>query len=205
MRVAIPGAEDFERPEDREAYAAVVDRFGGPEAVSPYFGALLNAPPFAAGLARMGTLVRLAGEREGTYSHVEREFVDQVLAADWQTNVVQKTHIPDALAVGVRMEAIDALRAGREEDLTDEERALADYIRKVVSGGVDDKARDAIEQRMGRRGMVEYTIFIALLQLIMRMYQAFGLPDPAQEEIDALLAGIRSGEIELPDFRKRLR
>jgi alkylhydroperoxidase family enzyme len=206
-----PGTREFTAAEDLAAYELLIARYrrdpdqpADEVPVSPYFGALLNAPTFAAALGRLGTLVRTAGDREGTYSHLDRELVDQVLAPYLGTNVVMKTHVPDALAVGVRLEAIDALRAGRDDDLTDDERLLARYIRQVVDGSVDDATFDAIEARLGTRGLVEYTIFVALLQLIMRLYQAFGLPDPGDEEIDELIRQFREGERELPDYRLRI-
>jgi alkylhydroperoxidase family enzyme len=206
-----PGTSEFTAAEDLAAYELLIARYrrdpdqpADEVPVSPYFGALLNAPTFAAALGRLGTLVRTAGDREGTYSHLDRELVDQVLSPYLGTNVVMKTHVPDALAVGVRLEAIDALRAGRDDDLTDDERLLARYIRQVVDGSVDDATFDAIEARLGTRGLVEYTIFVALLQLIMRLYQAFGLPDPSDEEIDELIRQFREGERELPDYRLRI-
>lgn len=188
-------------PEDREAYDAVVARsagkFGGD--LPPYHAALLNSPPFAAALNQMGRLVRTAGERPGSFSHADREFVDQVLSADWHTNVVQALHIPDAVAVGVRLEAIEALRSGREAELTEDERLLAAYIRAVASGTVTDDAYAAIEGRLGARGAVEYTIFIAFLNATIRLFQAFGMPDPSEEEIGQLIDDLRSGAREVPD------
>jgi hypothetical protein len=198
--------------DDLEAYETLINRFragsSAPSdeiAVNPYFGALLNAPTFAVAIGRIGTAVRTAGDREGTYSHPDREFVDQVLAPYLGTNVVLRLHIPDALATGVRLEAIEALRAGRDDDLTDDERLLATYIRQVADGAVEDETWDAMERRLGRRGLVEYTIFVAFLVLTMRLYQAFGLEDPPDEEMDAILAEFRAGTRELPDFRERIR
>jgi hypothetical protein len=207
-----PRTSDFTDPTDLEAYEALVDRYRPDPStpsdqvdVTPYFGALLNAPTFAAGLGRMGTLVRTAGDREGTYSHLDREFVDQVLSPYFGTNNVMKGHIPDALAVGMPIETIEALRAGRDEDLSDDERLLATYIRQVVDGTVTDESWNAMEERLGTRGLVEYTIFVTLLQLIMRLYQAFGLDDPSNEEIDELIRQFRDGERQPPDFRARIR
>lgn len=197
--------------EDLEAFNVLVDRFRrGSSApsdeveLSPYFGALINAPPFAAALGRLGTLVREAGDREGTYSHRDREFVDQVLSAHLGTNAVLRVHIPDALAVGIPLESIEALRAGRDDQLSPDEQLLARFVRQVVDGTVDDGTWGAMMARLGRRGVVEYTIFIAFLQLIMRLYQAFGLENPSDEEIDGLLADFRSGARELPDYRERI-
>ena len=120
-------------------------------------GVLLHSPPFAANRQDISSLVRVAGERDNSYSHADREFVDQVLAVELGTNVVQRLHVPDAIAVGVRIEAIDALRAGDDDALTDDERLLATYIRQVVGGTVDDETWDAMELRLGTRGLVEYT------------------------------------------------
>jgi hypothetical protein len=165
----------------------------------PYHAALLNSPPFGAALNQLGRLARTAGERPGSYSHADREFVDQVLSADWATNVVQSLHIPDALAVGVRAEAVEALRSGSEQRLTPDEQLLASYIRAVVNGTVTDEAYAAIERRLGERGAVEYTIFIGFLSMTIRLFQAFGMPDPGDEEIEQLLSDLRAGVRKLPD------
>jgi hypothetical protein len=206
-----PPRDQFADEDDRDAYDALIGRYAADPAIpwqdvslTPYFGALLTSPPFAAALGRLGTLVRTAGDREGTYSHLDREFVDQVLAPHFKSNVVMKTHIPDALAVGIPIESIDALRGGRDDELSEDEQLLATYIRQVVDGTVSDEAFASMEERLGMRGLVEYTIFVAFLQLIMRLYQAFGLPDPSDSEIDALLEDFRNGTREPPDYRVRI-
>jgi hypothetical protein len=199
-----------------EAYESVAQRFRAmrtdrPDEVrfaddaGPYFGSLLNSPPLARVLTQFGTIVRRAGERPDTYSHADREFVDQVMSADWRTGVVQRTHIPDGLAAGVRLEAIEALRAGAEDALTDDERFLATYIRGVCTGAVTDELYAQMEERLGRRGTVEYTIFIAFLQMTIRLHQAFGAPELSDEEVVTMLSEFRDGTRELPDIAVRLR
>lgn len=194
--------EDYDRCLQR-AVNARADRPA--EGLPPYFSALLNSPPLAAGLMDMGRIVRQRGLHEGTYTHAQRELVDQVLATDWKTNVVQLTHVPDGLAVGVRLEAIDALRAGHEEELDDEERLLADHIRRVVGGTVTDESYARIEEHMGRSGALEYTIFIGFLMMTIRLNQALGVPDPPDEEIDRMLEEFRDGTRRLPDPSVRFR
>jgi hypothetical protein len=174
-------------------------------AIPPYFAALLSSPPLAAGLMEMGRIVRTLGERDDSYSHEQREFVDQVLSALWRTNVVQRTHIPDALAVGVRIEAIDALRAGRDDDLTPEELFFATYIRDIANGTVTDASYGALVERLGERAALEYTVFVGFLMQTIRNFQALGMEDPSEQEIDALLEAFRSGRRALPDYRVRIR
>ena len=171
----------------------------------PYYGALLNSPQAANAMSRIGSFVRTRGEHEGSFTHADRELVDQVLSWDWDTTVVQNTHIPDGLAVGVRLEAIEALRDGREDALTDDERQLVDYVRQVVGGGVTDESYAGIEARFGRRGAVEYTFFIAFLQAVIRLHQAFGVPEPTREQVDAMLAEFRADATRLPDPAVRFR
>jgi hypothetical protein len=203
-------------PEELEAYDAVAQRFASmrrdrPDEVhsasdaGPYFGALLNSPPLARILTQFGTYVRQAGERPGTYSHADREFVDQVFSADWRTGVVQRTHVPDGIAAGVRVEAIEALRSGNEEALTEDETFLASYIRAVANGGMTDDLYERMVTRLGRRGAVEYTIFIAFLQLTMRLHMAFGTPEMSDDEVESMLTEFKTGERELPDITIRLR
>jgi hypothetical protein len=202
--------------EDLAAYDAVTERqtglfhqdtgdetLGAPD-VGEYWGALLNSPRMTAIAAQMGRFVRTAGERPDSYKHWERELVDQVLSADWKTNVVQGLHVPDAVSAGVRLEAIEAIRYGHEQDLNDDERLLVRYIRAVVNGEVDDELFAAMKDRMGARGVVDYTAFIMWLSWIMRMMQAFDTPSISDPELDAVIAGLKDGSVEVPNFRERL-
>jgi hypothetical protein len=190
-------------PEEREAYDQVVRRFrtmyGAGEAppeehfeVGVYFGALLNSPSMCAVASKLGAFFRGVGDRSGSYSHADREFVDQVLSADMKTNVVQSTHIPDSIRAGVRIGAIEALRYGREIDLNEDEKLLARYIRQTVTGTVDDETYRQIRQRLGDRGLVEYTGFILWLQWVMRMMQALNTGGPSDEEVDTLICRIKA-------------
>jgi hypothetical protein len=173
------------------------------ELAGPYWGALLNAPSLANGLAEMGRLMR-TGELRGSYSHAQRELVDMVMSADLGYNAILALHIPDALAVGVRIEAIDAIRTGREDELTEEEREIAAYTRAVMGGKNNDASFQTMVNRLGLRGAVEFTVFIAFLLGIMRIWQGLGVADPSDDEIDKMLDGYRRGATSLPDPNLRI-
>ena len=159
--------------------------------VGTYFGALLNSPPMCSLASQMGSFFRNVGNSPGSFSHADREFIDQVLAAEFKSNVVQNVHIIDAVKSGVRIEAIEALRHGREEALNDDERLLAKYIRQVVTGTVDDETYALMHKRLGTRGVVEYTGFILWLQWIMRMMEALNTGTLREEEVDTLIVQAR--------------
>ncbi len=201
--------------EDHADYDAVVNRLrkmlgapdGSPDdffSCGEYYGALLNSPPMCATLAHLGTLVRTAGERSNTYTHADRELVDQVLSALFDTTVVQEFHLPDALAAGVRMEAIEALRQGDDDALNDDERLLARYIREVVTGTVTDEDWNTMQARLGVRGLVEYTVFITFLQLIIRLMQALQTSAPTQAQIDEQIAQLKADQSLVPDLQDHL-
>lgn len=215
-RLTQPSRTQFDDPEDLEAFDAVIRRRSAMEMTTDgdgasdapdlgeYWSGLINSPRLCAIAAQMGTFARTAGERPGTYSHADREFVDQVLSADWKTNVIQALHIPDGVAAGVRLEAVEALHYGREEELNEDEQLLARYIRQLVSGTVDDATFASMQQRLGDRGLVEYSGFVLWLQWIIRMMQMIGVNDPSDAEVETIIEGLKEGSIEIPDYRKRI-
>ena len=93
-----------------------------------YFGALLNSPTDSrAAFAKLGRTMR-EGQVRGTYSDADRELVDMVLSVDFGYRAILALHIPDAIAVGVRLEAIEALWQGSEEDLGSRSSFCVAYI-----------------------------------------------------------------------------
>lgn len=171
--------------------------------VNPWMAALLYWPEYARNRIELSGLLLTAAERDGTFSHAQREWADIVLASHLETNVVMRTHLPDAIGAGVRIEAVEAVRSDNEDALTEEEAEFADYIRRVVDGEVTDESYDSIEARIGTRGVIEYTIFVTVLHETMRQFQAFGAEDPSDEEIDQLLEDMKSGKRTVPDDWRR--
>ncbi len=193
-----------------EFYDRVTARAGDPArtefsttAEPGYYSRMLASPEMAYHLSEMGRLVRAAGLRPGSYSHAERELVDQVLCKHRKTNLVLEWHIPDALAAGVRLEAIEALRSGHDEALTEDERQIAEYVRRVADLKVTDEAWNGIERRLGERGALELTIFIALLNMILTMQSALGMREPSDEEIDQIIRDFREGKRAVAEFVDR--
>jgi hypothetical protein len=203
-----PTAEDF-HGEELELYKELMASWmhGRPTTdllSNAWFAALMNWPAYFANRRELSRLLLTIPERAASYSHADREWADIVLATYMNTNVVLRTHLPDALGAGVRLEAIEAIRARRDEDLTSDERLLAVFCRQVLDGTVDDATYEAVEAYMGERATVEYVIFVTCLWETMRQMNALGQDEPPDAEIDQMIADFKSGEREVPaDWHQR--
>lgn len=209
---------DAVRPDELKAYDRVVGRqtfYGyskgtpgydlrpkGQEA-GPYFGVLLNAPLIADHLSELGVYYRTRGEVEGAYSHADREWTDIVLGEHLGFNMWG--HILDGVAVGVRPEAVYAVLEHREDDLTDDERMLAQYIRRLADGALEASDWAYVQQKYGTRGAVEFSAWIAHLITTIRLIQAFLANHSDSNEVLAarLRKFLADGE-PLPDPKARV-
>lgn len=218
---SMPSPQDI-RPEEQAAYDRVVARQMGydyksfaetmPHPVSswsrgeiqPYFRALLHTPLIADHISELGVVYRTRGEAGDSYPHADREWVDMVVAQDLDCPFVQYVHLFDAVAVGVRPEAVRALRAGRLEELTPQERELTEYIRAVLGGTVTDDQYRRMEERVGVRGTIELTGFVGHLLMTMRIMQAVGGSEWPQEYVDELIEGLIDGTVKVPDAHARV-
>lgn len=193
--------------DERAHYEKVVERtervHGLEGQAARAFGALLNSPPLGAALVELGTQAR-RGQLRGTYSDAERELMDIALAVELGSAAILPIHIPDALAVGVRQEALDALLGGREHLLDESERQLVAYARDFVRGTVTDESYALLRERFGERGAVEFTVLVGFLLLTIRLWQALGVPEPTEDEIQELLREARSGTLSLPEPDARI-
>jgi hypothetical protein len=164
-----------------------------------YFERLVTSPTLAASLSRVGRALHARLGEPGAYTPADHEFIDEVLSFDLGYWGLLAYHTPYAVSEGVRLEAIEALRHGRDEDLTSDEAHQQRFIRKVIAGEVADDDWDAMERRLGsERGVIEYAAHILLLQLHIRMHQLLGIPAIGEAEFDDLLDELRAGARRLP-------
>jgi hypothetical protein len=160
-------ARDDVAPDELASYDRVLQLQGGPgrppgREAGELYGALLQSPVIAEHMAELIAFYKARGDHEGSFSHVDREWTDIVLGREfspWLTWV----HMPSAIKAGVRVEAIAALWEGRDDELTDDERQLADYIRMIFRGTVTPESYAAAEARFGVRGAIEFTAWVSYL------------------------------------------
>jgi hypothetical protein len=200
-----PAREDV-RPEELEAYDRVIARqtgygYGRPvgQEAGPYFGALLQAPLIADHLSELGVYYRTRGEGPGSFTHADREWTDMVIGKEISPAILYG-HMLDAVASGVRPEAIKALYEDHDEKLTAEELQLAQYIRHFIAGNVSSEEYDRLEERLGERGAVEYTAWVAHLWLTARLISAFApaAEDERKAQIEERLRSVIDGTADLP-------
>ena len=104
----------------------------------------------------------------------------------------------------MRLEAIEALRAGRDDELTQHERLLATFIREIVDGRVTDETWNAVEADIGERATLEYLVLVTMLWLTFRQMNALGIAEPSDADVDRMLDDFKSGRRQVPtDWRKR--
>lgn len=213
------------RPDEREPYERLVarqmaygytdfvKRFRHPEMlrafpgteVQPYFQALLHSPLIAGGMSDLGVVYRTRGEFSDGMSHADREWIDMVMSEELNCNWVLYVHAPDAVAQGIRPEAILALLRNEEDTLSPVEKLKADFIRAVARGTVTRDLYKACEAAVGGvRACVEFTAFAGHLLKTLRLNQAFGVEDITREQLIEFIEAIAAGEVELPNVRARI-
>lgn len=191
----VPFVQTFMHPEVREAFPG--DR------LQPYFAAMLNSPLISAGMSNLGVVYRSRGAFEDGMQHADREWVDMVLCDELECFWVLYVHAPDAIAVGVRPEAIVALVEGRYDDLTADEREKELFIRAVINGTMTGDQYKSLEEKLGVRATVELTCFTGHLIKTMRLMQAFGVPDTTRERLLEWVKALAAGEVDLPPSEAR--
>lgn len=201
-------------PEERDAYDRVVARqrdYGLAQSgdleddrVQPYYGALLNSPLIANHISELAAIFRSRGETGASYSYADREFADLVTGRAMGYNLMFHAHLLDGAALGVRTGAMKAVWEQRDEDLNDDERSLAQYIRAVVTGTVSEESYSGMTTRYGVRGAVELTCFVAFLVMAVKLMVALGIPDISTETVEKLLQDVIDERVDLPDPTARM-
>jgi hypothetical protein len=211
----LPARAEFSG-EDLELYDNVYNRMMGfrhwgeffKDGFPPYWAALLHSPPVAFLMSELGRYLT-SNDLRDSFSHADREWIDQVLPVELRDNRLVGHHMFAGVSNGIRPEAVRSLRRGADDELTPEELELTQYIRQVNDGSVTDESWRGIVEKFGQRGAVEYTVLIGFIIMIIRIEQAFDAwydmlapPDDPMSattdgEIEALISRFIAGEIDL--------
>jgi hypothetical protein len=205
---AKPSREDFS-PEEQADWDAFYERYlrvavekkdhkyrhriaGG------FFG-LMCSPGLADALTYMGAKVMQHQGRADSFTPYDHELIDQVLSYDSGHWGLIANHAPWAVASGISIETIEALRDGREDELSESDRQVIAYIRGVRDGTVTDEMWEGMVERYGsERGAVELAFLVLVLHCHVRLIQLFDEPQITPEEFEDELELLRRGEYPLP-------
>jgi hypothetical protein len=166
------------------------------------FGPLLHAPRVALKVIELGSALRSLGtigaDSESSLPDDFVEFVALVVFAQMHDEAVSQghdfayrrpmfNHVPRAVAAGMRPEAIQALRNHDDAALLPKERELAEFVRAVLAGSVDDRRWGRMQDRLGTRRTLETASYALLDFFVCRLESALGLKDATEGELDLLV------------------
>jgi hypothetical protein len=169
---------------------------------SDVFGPLLHAPRVALELIELGGALRSLGEVGGdgkvglpedfvefvafvVFTRIHQEAVSRGHAFAYRRPMFN--HLPRAVQSGLRPAAIQALRDRDDEALLPKERELAEFVRAVLTGNVDDQRWARMQERLGPRRTIETVSYALLNFFFCRLESALGLKDATEAELDARL------------------
>jgi hypothetical protein len=193
-------AEDYDYTADhaRNWVARIGDRrprIDGEVYQRRYYEAWTNTPTLFRSMWSLGRALQSEKGKPGQYGLTDHEMIDIVLALDPpRYTVLLPGHTATAISAGVRIEAIEALADGREEELTEEERLQVDFIRAVRDMTMTDDLWNRMVERLGSvRGAVYFAYFVCYLRFGQQMMQVFGSPAVEMAEWREFLNGIKEG------------
>ncbi|HEY8155488.1 MAG TPA: hypothetical protein VII72_15285 [Myxococcota bacterium] len=162
---------------------------------SDVFGPLLHAPRVALELLELGGALRNLGDGEASLPEDFVEFVAFVVFTHLHDEAVSRgqafayrrpmfNHLPRALKSGLRPETIQSLRNHDDGALLPEQRELAEFVRGVLTGSVDEQRWAKLQDRLGARRMIETASYALLNFFFCRLESALGLTDATEDELD---------------------
>jgi hypothetical protein len=209
-------------PEELEDYDWVVNRIENPNpynrhvqdvwpktipALRSFWYTMLVSPPISANCGKLARAVNKfvpGSERKGGWwKPIDHELFDVVLGFE-EPQRPNTFHAIQYMAEGGRVEALEALYHGREQDLTEEERNVVTFHRHIIHGTMTDESWDWMEKRVGsERGLVEFVFLINYIMMCHRLTQAINswklVPGVhTREDFGEMLQAYRAGKIKLP-------
>jgi hypothetical protein len=164
----------------------------------PYWGAILNSPRMARIYCEIGTFFIDAPKR-GSFSAYEVEFVDLVVGRHLGNHDPVVYHAENCVANGGDPEVMRAVWRGEFDLIPPADRQLVDFIVAVCDGNVSQPMWNRMEDRMGRKGAVEFTGYVCYKLMSNRSQQALGVREPAYADLERFFDALCANEIPLPD------
>jgi 4-carboxymuconolactone decarboxylase len=162
-------------PEQRKVHDAIVE---GPRgAVQGPLRVWLQSPNLAQNAQALGAFCRFGTSLPPRLS----ELAILTMGAYWRAGFEWHAHAPIAIAAGIAPEVAEAIRIGGTPPFVeDDEAAVYAFARELVDGhAVSDSTYRAVEDRLGKTGVVELVGILGYYSLISMTIVAFQVPVPA--------------------------
>ena len=144
------------------------------------FAVLLHRPELARRTSELGAYIRF----EGTLGAGERELAIIALAREMDCQFEWAYHVAEARKVGVREEAITAVREARMDGLTADEALIVRYVGQLFRRHrVDQATFDALRARLGVDGLIELTATIGYYGMLACTLNAFDVTPEEGAEV----------------------
>jgi hypothetical protein len=180
------------------------DIVDGEPAGVPAFKALAASPRDGACLSRYELALRSREGKPNTFRAYEHELTAAVYDLDSGYYGLLALRTPFAIAAGVRVEALEALRDHKDDKLTPDELEHVKFIRAVRDGKMTDTTWNSMKKRMGsERGVVEYTYLVLVRNALHQFSWAVGAPEMSRGDFDKMLADYKSGARKPPLLASR--
>ncbi len=159
-----------------------------------YWEGFTHAPDLFCALWAVGRAIQKHQGAPGGYRLVDHEMIDMVLGFDSGYLAFHGGHTANAISAGVRIEALEAMADGREEDLTDDERHQVEFIRAVRDLKMTDDIWNRMVERLGSvRAAIEFAYFVCYLRFHQQMMWVLGMPSLSLDDWRRLLQEYKDG------------
>lgn len=144
------------------------------------FAVLLHRPELARRVSELGAYIRF----ESTLGAGDRELAIIALAREMDCQFEWAYHVLEARKVGVREEAIAAVREARTDGLTPDEALIVRYVTLLFRRHrVEQATFDALRARLGVDGLVELTATVGYYGMLACTLNAFDVMPEAGAEV----------------------
>jgi hypothetical protein len=158
----------------------------------PEYSAMTVSARNGAHLSRYEIILAGLQGKPGTFTAYEHELTNAVIALDSGYYAFLGGHTMSAIAAGVRVEALVALRDHRDDGLDKDELEHVNFIRAVRDGSVNDGMWGSMKKRIGTEcGVVEYTWVVLVRNALHQFCWAVGAPELPRDDFNKMLAATK--------------
>jgi hypothetical protein len=170
-----------------------------------YFHVFCVAPRTGAAISGLGGLGDTLTDYESLPGHfraIDHQIIDMTLPLDSGYYSLVAGHTPQALAAGIKMQTIEALRDHRDDLIHPDDQQGVEFVRTVRDGKMTDDIWERMKTKLiTERAVVEFVHFVLLLEYHHKFSWAVGAPEMALADFNMMLEEFKTGARKIPELR----